>query len=58
MVDDPDAVHASAKENSARMVIDIKDRTMVERGFTCTDLEGHLCSFGSYDPWGHPPQGE
>ena len=21
------------------------------RGYTCLDLEGHLWSFGSYDPW-------
>jgi uncharacterized glyoxalase superfamily protein PhnB len=30
-------------------------RTRVQRyagrGFTCRDLEGHVWTFGSYDPW-------
>ena len=25
---------------------------IVEVGFTCRDLEGHIWTFGTYDPWG------
>lgn len=27
----------------------------VRRGFSCCDLEGHLSSFGTYDPWDVQP---
>ena len=56
VVDDPDSIYASAKRNCAHMVIDISDKDHGGRDFTCADLEGHLWSFGSYDPWAHPPQ--
>ena len=56
VVDDPDAIYASAKLHGAQMVIDIRDRDHGGRDFTCADPEGHLWSFGSYDPWAHPPQ--
>ncbi len=56
IVDDPDAIYATAKRNGARMVIDIKDEDHGGRGFTCADPEGHLWSFGTYDPWQHAPQ--
>lgn len=35
----------------AEIVIDIKDEDYGGRGFTCRDPEGHVWSFGSYDPW-------
>lgn len=56
IVDDPDALYANAKKNGAHMVIDIKDGSHGGRGFTCADPEGHLWSFGTYDPWQHAPQ--
>ena len=56
IVDHPDAIYATAKRNGARMVIDIKDEDHGGRGFTCADPEGHLWSFGTYDPWQHAPQ--
>ncbi len=56
IVDDPDAIYTSAKKNGAHMVIDIKDEDHGGRGFTCADPEGHLWSFGTYDPWKHAPQ--
>jgi uncharacterized glyoxalase superfamily protein PhnB len=31
--------------------LDIKDEDYGGRGFTCRDLEGHICNFGTYDPW-------
>jgi uncharacterized glyoxalase superfamily protein PhnB len=48
---DADAVHATAKAAGAEMVIDIRDMDYGGRGFTCRDLEGHLWSIGTYDPW-------
>jgi uncharacterized glyoxalase superfamily protein PhnB len=50
-VPDADAVYATAKQAGATMVFDIKDMDYGGRGFTCRDLEGHLWSVGSYDPW-------
>ncbi len=47
----PDAIYARAKEQGARIVIEIKDEDYGSRGFTCADPEGHLWSFGTYDPW-------
>ena len=51
IVTDPDAVYAQAKAAGAEIVIDIKDEDYGGRGFTCRDLEGHVWTFGSYDPW-------
>ena len=51
VVDDPDAFYANAKAHGVHIVIGIKDEDYGGRGFTCTDLEGHLWNFGSYDPW-------
>lgn len=46
-----DALYAQAQAAGAVMVIDIKDEDYGGRGFSCRDPEGHLWSFGSYDPW-------
>jgi uncharacterized glyoxalase superfamily protein PhnB len=51
VVEDADAVYARAKAAGARVVIEIKDEDYGGRGFSCHDLEGHLWSFGTYDPW-------
>ena len=51
IVSDADAVHATAKAAGAEMVLDIRDMDYGGRGFTCRDLEGHLWSIGTYDPW-------
>lgn len=51
VVPDADAVYARAKSAGAEMVLDIKDEDYGGRGFSCRDLEGHLWSFGTYDPW-------
>jgi uncharacterized glyoxalase superfamily protein PhnB len=51
VVSDADAVYAAAKAAGAEIVIDIKDEDYGGRGFTCRDLEGHVWSFGTYDPW-------
>lgn len=51
IVDDVDAVYARALDHGAVMVLDIDDKDYGGRGFTCRDLEGHVWSIGSYDPW-------
>lgn len=51
VVADPDALYRRAREAGARMLLDIQDKAHGGRGFTCADPEGHVWSFGSYDPW-------
>ncbi|WP_433967579.1 VOC family protein [Tunturiibacter gelidiferens] len=51
VVSDADAVYATAKSVGAEMVLDIRDMDYGGRAFTCRDLEGHLWSIGTYDPW-------
>ena len=51
VVANPDAVYAKAVAAGAEIVIELKDEDYGGRGFTCRDPEGHLWSFGSYDPW-------
>jgi uncharacterized glyoxalase superfamily protein PhnB len=46
-----DAVYATAKAAGAEMVLDIRDMDYGGRAFTCRDLEGHIWSIGTYDPW-------
>ncbi len=51
IVSDCDAIYRTAQAAGAEMVLDIEDKDYGGRGFTCRDLEGHLWSVGSYDPW-------
>jgi len=51
VVSDADAVYARAKAAGAAILLDIKDEDYGGRGFSCRDLEGHIWSFGTYDPW-------
>lgn len=55
VVPDADVTYASAKRESAEMVLDIRDMDYGGRGFTCRDVEGHLWSIGTYDPWQPTP---
>ena len=50
VVTDADAVYASAKAGGARIAMEIRDEDYGGCGFSCYDLEGHLWSFGTYDP--------
>src|SRR6202012_2487491 len=47
---DPDGHYARAKAAGAAIMIEIRDNDYGGRGYSCRDLEGHLWSFGSYDP--------
>ena len=53
VVEDVDAHYKKAKTAGAEIVLDIADQDYGgrSRGYTCIDLEGHLWSFGSYNPW-------
>jgi len=51
IVNSADALYAQAKAAGAQIVVELKDEDYGGRGFTCRDLEGHLWSFGTYDPW-------
>jgi uncharacterized glyoxalase superfamily protein PhnB len=50
-VEDADALYAKAKAAGASIAIEIKDEDYGGRGFSCHDPEGHLWSFGTYDPY-------
>lgn len=52
---DVDALYANAKAAGAKITIEIKDehygcRDLSCYDLSCYDLEGHLWSFGNYDP--------
>ena len=51
VVADVDAHYARARQAGAEIVIDIKTQDYGGRDYTCRDLEGHVWTFGSYDPW-------
>lgn len=51
VVTDADAVYFQAKAAGAQIALEIKDEDYGGRGFSCYDIEGHLWSFGTYDPW-------
>jgi uncharacterized glyoxalase superfamily protein PhnB len=51
VVPDADAVYARVRAAEAEVIIDIKDEEYGGRGFTCRDLERHIWSFGTYDPF-------
>ena len=42
---------AKAKSGGAKIMIELRTEDYGGRNFSCADLEGHLWSFGSYDPW-------
>lgn len=50
VVEDADAVYAQARQAGCEIVMALKDEDYGGRGFTCRDPEGHIWSFGTYDP--------
>ena len=50
VVTDADAAYTRVKVGGAKIAMEIRDEEYGGRGFSCFDLEGHLWSFGSYDP--------
>ena len=51
IVADADAHHARAVAAGAQVAMPLKDEDYGGRGYSCRDPEGHLWSFGTYDPW-------
>lgn len=51
VVTDADAHHARAKAAGAEIVIDLVTQDYGGRDYTCRDPEGHIWTFGTYDPW-------
>jgi len=54
IVPDADAHYARAKAAGAEILMDIKTEDYGGRGYTCRDPQGHIWTFGSYDPWSPP----
>jgi len=51
VVEDADAHYARAKAAGAEIVLDIKTQDYGGRDYTARDPEGHVWTFGTYDPW-------
>jgi len=54
VVTDADGVYARARAAGAEILLDIEDKDYGGRDFSCRDLEGHIWTFGTYDPWQSP----
>lgn len=52
IVEDADAHYAHAVAAGAKIEAELKDQDHGGRAYTCRDLEGHVWTFGTYDPWG------
>jgi uncharacterized glyoxalase superfamily protein PhnB len=50
-VADADAHCARAKAAGATLIFDIDDDDFGGRTYTCRDPQGHIWTFGTYDPW-------
>jgi len=46
-----DVTYERAKNAGAEILIPVKDEEYGGRSFSCRDLEGHLWTIGTYDPW-------
>lgn len=51
LVPDPDAHYARAIKAGATIVLDMGTFESGGQGYSCRDHEGHIWSFGNYDPW-------
>jgi uncharacterized glyoxalase superfamily protein PhnB len=50
-VDDIDAHYATARSAGAEIVREIANTDYCSREYSARDLDGHLWSFGTYQPW-------
>src|SRR5215813_6256044 len=51
LVPDADTHAAMAVAAGAEIVLPVEDDDFGGRGYTCRDIEGHIWTFGTYDPW-------
>ena len=54
IVSDIDGLYASAKTAGARIISALETKEYGGKAFTCSDPEGHIWFFGTYDPWENP----
>jgi hypothetical protein len=52
-VEDVEAHKARALAAGAEIVLDMVGGDGRGQGYSCRDIEGHIWSFGTYDPWRH-----
>jgi uncharacterized glyoxalase superfamily protein PhnB len=53
VVADADVIYQRVKQAGTEILIDIKDEDYGGRSFTCRDLEGHIWTIGTYDPYSY-----
>jgi uncharacterized glyoxalase superfamily protein PhnB len=53
-VADVAAHYTRAKAGGAEILLDLDQGDSSGRGYSCSDLEGHIWNFGTYDPWRRP----
>jgi uncharacterized glyoxalase superfamily protein PhnB len=51
VVADADAHYERAVAAGAELVLELENADYGGRGYTCRDPEGHVWSFGTFDPW-------
>jgi uncharacterized glyoxalase superfamily protein PhnB len=51
VIDDADAHYARAKAAGADIVLDVTTKDYGGRDYTARDPEGHVWTFGTYNPW-------
>jgi uncharacterized glyoxalase superfamily protein PhnB len=51
VIDQTDSHHAQAVAAGAKIISALADWDHGGRGYSCQDSEGHVWSFGTYDPW-------
>lgn len=51
VVPDADAHFERSQKAGATIIVEPKDEDYGGRGYTCRDPEGHVWTFGTYDPW-------
>ncbi|NNE25964.1 MAG: glyoxalase [Saprospiraceae bacterium] len=49
-IDDIDKHYHDAKEAGAEILVELREEPYGGKFYLCRDLEGHIWSFGSYDP--------
>lgn len=54
VVEHIEAHYRQAREAGAEIVLDLDAKDYGGSGYTCRDLEGHVWSFGDFDPWAEP----
>jgi len=55
IVTDPDAHHARVAAAGLEIVLPLRDEFYGGREYSCRDPEGHVWTFGTYDPWPAKP---